>query len=265
LVVDVSTRLLQTTTHITRREGGRGTRFSKELFGLQTQRSLDTGREALKWVAVATMTIDHIGAVLFPQYDFLRVIGRLSFPLYCYLIVLGVDSTRQIRNYFLRLFFFACVSQVPFYLALERSPFGSLNIFFTLAFGVLSTVNPVLMIASLGLSYFMNFDYGPYGIALIAAMRILKDHTRNGLIVVVLLNTIIAFESPIQPFSLLAVPLILLYKNGLPRVRQEGLDEGYRDQNTYPSWRKYFFYVYYPLHLTIIYAVKSLILTHSYL
>ena len=230
--------------------------------GLQTQRSLDTGREALKWVALATMTVDHIGAALFPQYEFLRVIGRLSFPLYCFLLVLGVDSTRDIKNYFLRLLLFACVSQVPFYLALEHSPLGALNIFFTLAFGVLSTVNPVLMFASLGISYFLNFDYGPYGIALIAAMRILKDHTRTGLIIVVLLNTIIIFESPIQSFSLLAVPLILLYKNALARARREGLDEGYKGRNRYPSWRKYFFYLYYPLHLTIIYAAKSLIFTH---
>jgi len=208
------------------------------------------------------MTVDHIGAALFPQYEFLRVIGRLSFPLYCYLIVLGVDSTRDIKNYFLRLLLFACVSQVPFYLALEHSPLGALNIFFTLAFGVLSTVNPVLMFASLGISYFLNFDYGPYGIALIAAMRILKDHTRTGLIIVVLLNTIIIFESPIQSFSLLAVPLILLYKNALARARREGLDGGYKRRNMYPSWRKYFFYFYYPLHLTIIYAAKSLIFTH---
>ena len=258
----LSIRLLETRTHITRRKEVRAVGYSKELFGLQTQISLDTGREALKWVAVATMTVDHIGAALFPQYEFLRVIGRLSFPIYCYLIVLGVDSTRDLKNYFLRLFLFACASQIPFSLALEHSPLGTLNIFFTLAFGVLSTVNPVLMFASLGLSYFLNFDYGPYGIALIAAMRILRDHTRNGLILVVLLNTIIVFESPIQPFSLLAVPLILLHKNGLLRTRRERLDDGYNEKKTYPAWRKYFFYVYYPLHLTIIYAAKSLIFTH---
>jgi len=78
-----------------------------------------------------------------------------------YLIVLGVDSTRDIKNYFLRLLLFACVSQVPSNLALEAFAIEPLNIFFTLAFGVLSTVNPVLMFASLGISYFLNSTTGP--------------------------------------------------------------------------------------------------------
>ncbi|MCF0110995.1 MAG: hypothetical protein HUJ58_03775, partial [Erysipelotrichaceae bacterium] len=39
----------------------------------------------LKWIALVTMTIDHIGYFLFPRYKILRIIGRIAFPLYAFL------------------------------------------------------------------------------------------------------------------------------------------------------------------------------------
>jgi len=135
------------------------------------ERGYDVGREAVKWVAIVTMTIDHVGATLYPQYEVLRIIGRIAFPLFNYLLVLGFESTRNVENYLIRLFLFALISQVPFYLAFGMEPFESLNIFFTLFAGlafiyfyqkknVLLTLFPVLV------SGFLNFDYGIYGIIL---------------------------------------------------------------------------------------------------
>jgi len=74
------------------------------------QGGFDLGREILKWIAIITMTIDHIGAILFPEFEVLRVIGRLSFPLFAYLLILGMENTRNIRNYFTRLFIFALIN-----------------------------------------------------------------------------------------------------------------------------------------------------------
>jgi len=96
----------------------------------------DRGREMLKWIALITMTIDHIGAVSYPENSVLRMIGRLSFPLFSYLLVLGLESTRNVKRYFARLLIFAFASQVPFYLAFGREPFESLNVFFTLSSGL---------------------------------------------------------------------------------------------------------------------------------
>lgn len=93
------------------------------------QGSFDVGREVLKWIAIATMTVDHVGAVLYPTYEVLRLIGRLSFPLFCYLTALGVETTRNVKNYFIRLFVFAFVSQIPFHLALGLGMFEYLPIF----------------------------------------------------------------------------------------------------------------------------------------
>ena len=92
----------------------------------------DFGRELLKWIAIITMTVDHIGAVLYPELDVLRYVGRLSFPLFAYLLVMGIENTRNVRNYFTRLFVFAIISQVPFFLAIDYEPFQLLNIFFPL-------------------------------------------------------------------------------------------------------------------------------------
>ena len=97
----------------------------------------DIGREFLKWVAIITMTIDHIGAILYPDLPFLRWIGRLSFPLFAYLLILGMENTKNIQKYFIRLLVFAFISQVPFFLANEIQPFEQLNIFFTLSSGLL--------------------------------------------------------------------------------------------------------------------------------
>ena len=222
-------------------------------------RNYDAGRDILKWIAVITMTIDHIGAVLlpgafelYPQFELLRIIGRLSFPIYAYLIVLGVETTRNIRKYFIRLFAFAIISQIPFYLALGYAPFQSLNIYFTLSFGVLSLTNPLFMLASFVISLFLNFDYSAYGIALIMAMRFLRDNTKLGILLIVLINAVFLPASPIQLLSLLSLPIIILHKNGRlgsSRVEKTG--------RTTSLLRKYAFYLYYPAHLALLYVLKT--------
>jgi hypothetical protein len=201
------------------------------------------------------MTIDHLGAALFPEHMFLRVIGRLSFPLFCYLLVLGMEGTRNAKNYVARLFIFALISQIPFYLALGYEPFEAFNIFFTLSFGLASLLKPLLIFPSLLISEFLNFDYGAYGILLIAFMRILRGNMRNGIFAIVLLNIIYPPLFDIKMFSLLTLPIILLHMGGYLNM-----ERGDKGNTGYSAWRKYFFYIYYPLHLTVIYLVKVSIL-----
>jgi len=218
------------------------------------QKRFDVGRDILKWIAIITMTIDHVGAILYPEHTVLRVIGRFAFPLFCYLIVLGMETTRSVRNYFTRLLLFALISQVPFYLALGLGPFESLNIFFTLSFGVLfiyflkkkSLLSFLPIFAS-----FLNFDYSIYGVLLIGLMYILREDTKLGVISIVLLNLLFLPIWPTQTFSLFSLPIILLYNDGPLKMYRES-----KGKTAYPFWKKYFFYVYYPLHLTILYCVR---------
>jgi hypothetical protein len=218
-------------------------------------KSLDEGREILKWIAIITMTIDHIGATLYPELAILRYVGRLSFPLFCYLLVLGFESTRNVSNYFMRLFLFASISQAPFYLALGIEPFESLNIFFTLSSGLLFIYfyqnNPLLTFLPLLASVVLNFDYGIYGILLIGCMHLLGKNLELGVVSSVLLNLLFLLVWPTQALSLFALPIILLHKIGpLKMVRK------FDEKTTYPSWKKYFFYIYYPLHLAILYHLR---------
>ncbi|UCC58513.1 MAG: hypothetical protein JSW14_00895 [Candidatus Bathyarchaeum sp.] len=210
----------------------------------------------LKWIAIVAMTVDHVGAILYPEVMVLRYIGRLSFPLFAYLLVLGMESTRNVRSYFVRLFLFALISQVPFFLALGYEPFGFFNIFFTLSLGLVfiyffKKTSPLALVPVLA-SFVLPFDYSVYGIAIIGLMQILRENTRFGAGALVLLNMLFLVPWNYQFLSVFAIPLILLHNSGYFRVQREG-DE----KVAYPLWRKYFFYLYYPLHLALLYIIKT--------
>lgn len=209
---------------------------------------LDLGREILKIVAIITMTIDHIGTVFYPEQFLFRIIGRLAFPLFSYLLILGLESTRNRTKYFLRLLIFAIVSQFPFFLAFGYQPLEGLNIFFTLFFGALFIINPLTIVFTLFILIFLSFDYGIYGIIMIGCMRILKGNTTLGIISLMLMGVFSLFIWDLQIFFLLSIPLILLQKNNYFRIRQN---------MSFSSWHKYLFYFYYPVHLAILYIIKS--------
>ena len=78
-------------------------------------RRFDFGRELLKIVAIVTMVVDHVGNILYPDLLFLQMIGRLAFPIFAYLIVLGVESTKKPLKYMVTLLVFAVVSQFPYF------------------------------------------------------------------------------------------------------------------------------------------------------
>lgn len=108
----------------------------------------------LKIIALVTMFIDHIGAAvlwrymeatgqmsgwILTEYQLLRYIGRMAFPIYCFLIVEGFLHTRNVGKYALRLGIFALLSEIPFDMAFNDSylELNSNNVFFTLLIGLL--------------------------------------------------------------------------------------------------------------------------------
>ena len=68
----------------------------------------------LQLTALMTMTIDHIGYRLFPGTELLRMIGRLSFPLFVFMLTEGFVYTGSQKNYLKRLALFALLSEVPY-------------------------------------------------------------------------------------------------------------------------------------------------------
>ena len=101
----------------------------------------------LKVIAVVSMLIDHTSAVILEQIPglenpafLMRIIGRLAFPIYCFLLVEGFMHTRDREKYALRLGCFAAVSEIPFDLAFNGKVLevGYQNVFFTLLLGLLT-------------------------------------------------------------------------------------------------------------------------------
>jgi len=215
------------------------------------ENQFDLGRDYLKLIAIITMTIDHVGAFFYPEHVVLRIIGRIAFPIFGYLLILGTENTRNIRNYLLRLIVFAAISQIPYFLVHGYEPFETLNIFFTLSFGVMFLANSLSLIPVLLVSMLIDFDFGLYGIALIACLRLLREKTVFGIVAYVGFSIITLTISTIQPFQLLALPLILLHHTGYLKMTRVVVG-----RNVYPMWRKYLFYLFYPLHLTILYLIR---------
>lgn len=211
---------------------------------------------SLKWIAIITMLIDHTGATLFPQYTLLRIIGRIAFPLFAFLLVEGFFHTKQIHKYMIRLGAFMLISEVFFDLSLYHSLYDPLhqNVFFTLFIGLCTiwgmeffrkNVNLLLSfgIAVLGMviAYSMHTDYSAYGIGIIVMFYLGKLlGNRSVGCIGVILYVILRFSS-VRVFSLLALPFIYFYNE---------------TRGAYVKGMKYFFYIFYPLHLGILYILR---------
>lgn len=139
---------------------------------VQTQRKKGISGSTIKLIAVAAMLIDHIAAALltrmlivrgimeiYTSSDLnrimqwltenaglyyatmgMRMIGRLGFPIFCFLLVEGFQKTRSVKKYALRLGLFALLSEIPFDLAVSGTvlEFGYQNVYFTLTAGILA-------------------------------------------------------------------------------------------------------------------------------
>jgi hypothetical protein len=218
-------------------------------------RKFDFGREILKVIAIVTMTIDHISYVLYPDMLFLHIIGRLSFPLFAYLIVLGIESTKIPKKYMMTLLSFALISQIPYFLAFEIQPFERLNILFTLFLSAVTIYffnkRSLLAFIPLLLSIILMTEGTYYVVLTVVGMKILKDNPKLGILALFALNLQFLLIPDTQILSLFAVPLILLHvKNWLKKeilIPEHSLSY---------SIRKYAFYIFYPLHLALLFSIK---------
>ena len=221
---------------------------------------------ALKCIAIITMFIDHIGAAvlarlliagvdgefLYPAYVTTRTIGRIAFPIFCFLLVEGFEHTKNRKKYALRLLAFALISEVPFDLAFSSSvvEVSYQNVFFTLFIGLMTMMafqtvegkaewHPivrgaalaVILFAGMGLAYLMQTDYDAKGVMCIMALYVFRKMRGPQI-----LAGCLAFGWW-EPEALVAFIPIAFYN-------------GKRGWNI-----KYIFYVFYPLHLLVLYFV----------
>jgi hypothetical protein len=222
-------------------------------------RKFDFGRELLKIIAIVTMVSDHVGKILYPDLLLLQIIGRLSFPLFAYLVVLGVESTKKPRKYMATLLSFAVIAQFSYFLAFGIQPFDRLNILFSLFLCAVTIYfynkrSPLALVPLL-LSIILMTEGSYYVVLTAVGVKLLKDKPKIGALALVALNLQFLFmpdfESQIQILSLLAVPLIFLHIKGW--LKKEILIP---ENSLAYSTRKYFFYVFYPLHLALLFLIK---------
>ena len=215
---------------------------------------LDLGRDLLKILAIITMTMDHISAILYPDLLIFHVIGRLSFPLFAYLVVLGVDSTSNILRYIISLLAFAVVSQIPYFLAFGIQPMERFNILFSLALGALTLYlfirKNVLGVIPLLVSVIINVEGTIYAIVFILFLKLLKQSPKIGIAALVALNLPFLFVPDVQFLSILALPLVIIHEKGW--LKSEIIVK----RNALYYVRKYAFYIFYPVHLTLLFLLK---------
>lgn len=99
--------------------------FAPHKVGLNTDTSL------LKLVAMITMFVDHAGKMLFPDYEIMRIIGRLAFPIYAYCLTVGCVYTRDPLRYLKRIILLALISQPIYAVALAHESKAMYMVSFT--------------------------------------------------------------------------------------------------------------------------------------
>ena len=236
----------------------------------------------LKLIAIFTMFIDHTAAVIltrvlisrgyFDVYNsgdinlimqfsldnaaliminsIMRMIGRIAFPIFCFLIVEGFLRTRNVYKYALRLGIFEILTEIPFDLALTGKVFywGYQNVLLTLLVGLLvmiayawiekQTCNRILkvieyiiaLILGMGLASFMKTDYGWIGVLCIMVLYIFRKRKAWQI-----------FAGCVSFIWEITAPLAFIFI---------GFYNGKRGLKL-----KYIFYIFYPAHLLILYLI----------
>lgn len=252
----------------------------------------------LKWIALLSMTVDHMEKI-FPvqalllnyfgvdllvssaMLQLMTILGRIAFPIYAYGIAQGVVYTNNSKKYLLRLLMFALISEIPFQLFNNRGmpAFGMTNVFFTLLTGAfccfiikffreksntwIATFFIVLLVV---IAEVCRMDYGGVGVLFIVAPYIFFESKRNRLLALtivtlffyIFVNQFLGFSGQFFQWlldgaafktvalklagALTAVVLLLFYTG------QKG-----------SSRNKLFFYIFYPVHLFVLYIVAGFI------
>ncbi len=218
-----------------------------------------TGNQ-LKIIALISMTLDHVGVELLPQFEILRIIGRIAFPIFAFMISEGCRYTKNRKKYLLLMSSLAVIFQIVYFVATrslyqcvlvtfsfaigliyifdytcKRKSFFSVSIliFYLCALLFVCRILPLFLI-----DFYFSIDYGFFGILLPLCIYIGKTHKQKLVMLTVGLIILAIDLGDFQPYSLITVCFLALY-NG---------KRGKRNM-------KYLFYFYYPLHLIIIYAV----------
>lgn len=224
----------------------------------------------LKLIACVSMAFDHIGCILFPELLILRIIGRIAFPIFAFMVAEGCYYTKNRLKHFLIIFIMAILMQIVYYLAIDSL---SLSIFAIFSFsiiliylldgidkcfeehnniiGIMLVISFVILIISL---YFLNAktnimieNYGFYGVISPVVIYLLRKYISKNIwlsilafAIMAILHVVIANEI-YNLYELIGIGMLCLYNGKRGKYNL-----------------KYFFYIFYPAHIVIIYGIYLL-------
>lgn len=227
-------------------------------------------RNQLKMLAAFAMFLDHLGAEIFPQFIIFRIIGRLSFPIFSFSIYEGAKYTRDKGRYILRVLFLGVSCMLGYYLY-SHEIYGNVLITFSLSLLILYSIKYLkdswdkklnalvtgylLVCASVTaacvLCNVIYIDYGFIGVLLPAFAEIFDTHTfserKEGKWIVLFgyavgLLLLAIQMGDIQYYAMLSLPLLAARNKGYIKEKM-----------------KYFFYIFYPVHLMLIGGISTIL------
>ena len=226
----------------------------------------------LKLIAILAMLSDHIGTIFFPENILFRVIGRLSLPIFVFLLTEGFSKTSNKIKYAQRLIIFGIISIIPHSLAFFNKwfCFEIQNVLFTLfitlmmllSFDNLKTskygiiIKPVTLVFVASLGVMLKFEYAV--ICPLLAVVFYEFNRKKILLIFGGIASIIIGYTIESHFVYnvdnwyLAIIMSIVELIGVLALIPIFFYNGKRG-NLFP---KYFFYLFYPIHLIVIHFVR---------
>lgn len=217
----------------------------------------------LKIIAMLSMCLDHIGVQLFPGALWLRMAGRLAFPIFAYMIAEGCRYTKNRTRYLLQLAILGVGCQAVFFIA-ARDWYQGILLTFSLSVSVIFAIDAFLkkknvtrcalmvgvVLAAIFLSVVapvlfkeigFRMDYDFLGVFLPVGVYYAGDKRKKLMVLAIAMAIMSATSKPIQWISMLSVLLLMLYNGTRGKAKM-----------------KYVFYIFYPAHLAIIFLIGLL-------
>ena len=218
----------------------------------------------LKIIALIAMTIDHIGLYLLPQIPWLRIVGRLAFPIFAYMIGEGCTYTSNRRKYLTNMLILALVCQVATFVV-AKSLYMCILVTFSLSIlliyaldnarktkdlksGIYAVVSILAVVfITKGLPRILSgtdfaVDYGFLGVLLPVAVYLPSKKSHKLICALSVMLALALRSSLIQWYSLPAILLLALYSGKRGKWNLKNL-----------------FYIYYPAHIVAIYIIGYMI------
>ena len=223
----------------------------------------------LKIIAMVSMLCDHIGILFFPGLAIFRIIGRIAFPIFAFMIAEGCRYTKNRAKYLGMIAAMAVAFQVVYFVAMG-SLYQGILVTFSLAIILIYAIDGIvhakkfrrILISLLAISFVVAFvfllprllvgtdfaiDYGIWGILLPIVVYFMPNgfwrFVGASLVLIArALYYIFVVPMPLQWWSLLTILLLALYNGERGKAKM-----------------KYVFYIFYPAHLVILYGIAMLI------